>query len=58
MYVRKCPEVTAMRGGMHGILSGQDTGTPWFSDIPGMIPAGWEFTNTLCIFLYKPSLLP
>jgi len=43
--------------GMHGILSGKDTGTPLFTVIPGMIPAGWEFTNALCIFLYKPSLL-
>jgi len=41
-------------GGMIGLWNTRGTGTPWFMQFLGMIPAGWEVHKCSLYSLYKP----
>jgi len=41
-------------GGMIGLWKPRGTGTPWFMQFPGIIPAGWEVHECSVYSLYKP----
>jgi len=41
-------------GGIIGLWNTGGTGTPWFMQFPGMIPAGWEVHRCPLYSIYKP----